>query len=107
MLRAISGYTRGWRNHPAARMWRGFEPALAAYGLAVCAEWVGRGYNDTRAVRIRRFRASREPAVAPPWLGDERFHSAHRSNLLRKDPAWYGRLGWDDDPAAPYWWPRG
>lgn len=107
LLRAIRGYTRGWRNHPAARMWRGFEPALCAYGLAVCDEWVARGYNDRCAVRIRRFQASRRRVVLPPWVGDERFHSAHRSNLLRKDPAWYGRHGWDDDPAAPYWWPAG
>ncbi len=105
LLRALRGYTRGWRNPPAAKMWRGFESALAAYGLAVCAEWVGRGYRDRCAVRLRRFQAARAPVVLPPWFGDERLHASHRSNLIRKDAAWYSQFGWAEGPELPYWWP--
>lgn len=41
----------------------------------------------------------------PPWLGDERVHASHRSNLLRKDPVWYGQFDWTDNPTDPYVWP--
>jgi hypothetical protein len=41
----------------------------------------------------------------PSWLGDERVHSSHRSNLLRKRPEHYGLLGWTEGPDMPYHWP--
>jgi len=41
----------------------------------------------------------------PPWFGDERYHASHRGNLLRKDPVWYGTLGWTESPELPYFWP--
>jgi hypothetical protein len=104
IIRTLDGVTRGWRNHPAVRMWRGFEPALLAYGMAICDEWDRRGYPDTvrekLAVHRRRGRVR-----MPAWLGDEAFHASHRSNLLRKDPDWYGRFGWTEPPDLPYVWP--
>ena len=39
-------------------------------------------------------------------LGDERLHTSHRSNLLRKAPEWYGQFGWTEAPDMAYWWPR-
>jgi hypothetical protein len=48
-------------------------------------------------------------ATMPPWLGDEAFHMAHRSNLRRKDPTHYSpeRLGpvWDVPDDLLYQWP--
>jgi hypothetical protein len=41
----------------------------------------------------------------PPWWGDPAFHASHRSNLLRKDPVWYGQFGWAEPPDLPYVWP--
>ena len=41
----------------------------------------------------------------PSWLGDLDFHASHRSNLLRKDPEWYGQFGWNDPHDLPYVWP--
>jgi len=40
LIRAINGETRGWRNHPAAVMWRDHVPALALYGKVICEEWI-------------------------------------------------------------------
>jgi hypothetical protein len=41
----------------------------------------------------------------PPWLGDEAFHAAHRSNLLRKAPEYY-RSFWPEEPDdLEYVWP--
>jgi hypothetical protein len=41
----------------------------------------------------------------PPWLGDNKFHSAHRSALLFKDFAYYSKFGWDESPELNYVWP--
>ena len=42
----------------------------------------------------------------PWWLGEEDFHRAHRSSLLRKDPGHYGELFQDVPDDLPYVWPR-
>ena len=35
IVRALTRPGHGWRNHPAVRMWRGYEEALGAYGLVI------------------------------------------------------------------------
>lgn len=104
LLRANLDITTGWRNHPAAKMWRGYESGLIAYGVAICNEWIGRGYQDTCLMKILAF-GTPEATNMPPWWGDDAVHSSHRSALLRKSPEWYGQFGWADDPAVPYVWP--
>lgn len=117
VLRALTRPVYGWKRHPAVRMWEGFPEALAAYGLAVCDAWVGRGRADTCAATIGLDLAEAGlgpprgqaelvgDGAMPPWLGDDRFHRSHRSALVRKDPAYYGPLFPDADPELPYFWP--
>lgn len=105
LLRALHGLSAGWINHPAARMWRGYEQALAEYGAAVCCEWLARGYRDTTLDKVLAFRNG-EPYTLPPWFGDDAFHLSHRSNLVRKDPVRYGAMWPDVPPDLPYVWPR-
>lgn len=106
IIRTLDGVTKGWRHHPAVRMWRGFEPALIEYALAMCDEWDRRGYADTvRGKLADHVRAGAAPTALPPWLGDPALHASHRSNLLRKDPEFYGRYGWAEPPDLPYVWP--
>jgi hypothetical protein len=90
----------GWQHHPAVRMWGGFEGALVLYGNLIIEEWMNRGYRNTMEIC--------ETGVVrmPPWLGDDVFHASHRSNLLRKDPNWYGQFGWTDRDDLPYVWPK-
>lgn len=81
---------KGWVNHPATQMWRGYEYSLLEYQLAVCTEWhVIRGYSDTCLRKTMDVFWSApylaEDAVDPHWLGDPDFHRSHRSNLYRKD----------------------
>jgi hypothetical protein len=118
VLRAlvIPGY--GWRHHPAAKMWRGYEEALTRYGLEVCAVWCESGAADTCAVKLTEeyrqslgtggVRTQEELSAAgdlPPWLGDEALHRSHRSALVRKDPEHYGKQFPDVPPDLPYVWP--
>lgn len=85
---------RGWVNHPATKMWRGYEMALLHYQYAMCFEWhVIRGYKDT-CLRKTMDMFWRAPYLAqdwswPWWLGNDEFHLSHRSNLIRKDEDFY------------------
>lgn len=117
IVRAITWPKYGWRNHPAANMWRGYEEALGAYGVAVCREWCARGFADTCDAKIRqdladagvaKVRSQAELArrkLLPPWLGDEALHRSHRAALLRKDPDWYGPRFPDAPDDTDYLWP--
>jgi len=107
ILGALTEPGKGWSNHPATKMWRGYEAALCLYGIAVCEEWISRGYRDTM---LERFRSAYErlwspDSEYPPWLGYEAFHASHRGNLVRKDPSFYGPFWPDADPEAEYVWP--
>lgn len=104
ILRALTGQSKGWTNHPATRMWAGYEDALVIYGIEICLEWRRRGFNDTCLEKIAAFYSGNGPD-APVWVGDPKVHIAHQSNLRRKDPEFYGPMfpGVPDD--LPYVWP--
>jgi hypothetical protein len=97
----------GWANHPATRMWRGYTDALVAYGTAVCDEWTERGYRDTCRDKILAYEVGGSAGnyLLPAWWGDPDVHASHRSNLLRKDPVWYGLYDWSEPDTLPYVWP--
>ncbi|MDB1087587.1 MSMEG_6728 family protein [Streptomyces sp. ACA25] len=118
VLRGLTVPGYGWRNHPAVRMWTGYEEALVRYGLETCRVWTAAGRPDTcaaslltdysarygtTAVRVQEQLA--EAGELPPWLGDPAFHRSHRSALVRKAPEFYGPRfpGVPDD--LPYVWP--
>lgn len=100
ILKALRGETRGWVNHPATRMWRGHEDFLGLYLRTCIVEWRCRGYQNT--IPMPPIVVGAKP---PAWYGDPAFHASHRSNLLRKDPAHYGRFRWTEPPDMPYIWP--
>jgi len=95
---------KGWANHPARLMWANHLDALCNYGIVMCTEWINRGYRDTLLDRFHQYNV-RQGYDLPEWVGDERLHSSHRSNLLRKDPMWYGKFGWLESNDMPYFWP--
>jgi len=101
---ALTQPSYGWQNHPAVKMWRGCEVALAAYGQAMCREWIGRGYNDTMLPFFESIAAA-SIGKLPSWYGDDTFHVSHRSNLIRKLPAHYSPLWPDVSAELPYVWP--
>lgn len=115
VLNALIVGAGGWANHPATKMWRGFEPALCHYAIEICKEWRARGYKDSLLEFFENILipfgwspldlgAGRRLHL-PPWFGESRFHASHRSNLLRKDAGWYGQFGWIESPDLPYIWP--
>lgn len=105
ILLALRKKNYGWQNHPAVKMWRGHENALIEYGIAICDEWIARGYNDTMRERFWNMYPWHQPAPKPEWLGSRKFHASHRSNLLRKDRSFYGKYEWRESTDLPYVWP--
>ncbi len=91
----------GWRHHPAVKMWAGYEDALSNYLRECIITWYRRGYNNRMALPPH----VNSPKM-PPWFGNTRFHLSHRSNLLRKDPTYYGQLFGHVPPNMPYVWPN-
>ena len=90
--------TKGWVNHPATKMWKGYENALKQY-LNECIEhWIARGYNNNMEFY------DTGKIIMPDWIGNEKFHSSHRANLLRKDFDYYSQFGWTENPERPYVW---
>lgn len=97
--------TGGWVNHPAVVMWRNAPNALAAYQNAMIDEWVYRGFNNTMKLLPVTTCTTCFTIHMPTWIGDERVHSSHRSNLLRKAPDYYADFGWGERDDMPYFWP--
>lgn len=118
VLRALTVPGYGWRHHPAAAMWAGYEEALTRYGLVVCEVWCAAGRPDTcagtlradllRTTGLEHVRTQEELAGAaelPPWLGDAEFHRSHQSSLVRKLPEHYRPYFPEVPDDLPYVWP--
>ena len=105
ILRALRGETKGWVNHPAARMWRGYEGSLCVYGVMSCVVWRSRGYNDGLLPYFQEIASEYSDKTVPWWVGIKEFHRSHQSNLIRKNPYLYGPI-WPGIPSdLPYFWP--
>ena len=104
-----SAFSIGWRHHPAVLMWRDYPYSLCCYAIAVCDEWIGRGFRDSLLPQFEEAASRLYEAGChtnrPSWLGGHDFHASHRSNLLRKDPVFYGQFGWAEPHDLPYVWP--
>lgn len=105
ILLALKGKKSGWKNHPAVKMWRGYENSLAMYGVAVCEEWIGRGYKDTCREKISLLMNPKKKTVHPVWIGKRKFHASHKSNLIRKDRNHYEKYFGEISGDLPYIWP--
>jgi hypothetical protein len=104
ILNAIDGLSKGWVNHPATNLWRGYETALAYYGMQICQEWIERGYKDSLLPRFTE-RFLEGELELPPIIGDSRLHLSHQSNLIRKDPNFYvPKFGVEVPNDLPYYW---
>ena len=100
ILNALQGKSKGWINHPATKMWRGFEPALEQYLREMILEWKSRGYKNSMEI------PAENQYDLPKWFGDENFHAAHRSNLLRKKSEYYSKFEWKVRPNIFHIWPQ-
>lgn len=105
-----------WRNHPAVKMWRGYENSLFDYILAMLREADRRGIktdkNKENLIQLRVATISNWGNGKPQWLITNkvisRLTESHRANLYRKDPEFY--MNFRNDKANPccdkcqYYW---
>ena len=121
ILKVLLGFSKpnkkgiiAWSNHPAVKMWKGYEVALLWYTLAICKEWTDRNYKDTiREKSLDLFHQKHydfdkliyDNHEVPDWLGNQQFHDSHKSNLLRKNKEYYSRFEWSTPDDLPYIWP--
>lgn len=113
---------KGWKNHPAVKMWRGHEYALNMYVQAMVLEWRSRGYKSTigeKAQRTLETARDRElldmtTCLMPKFIDyaevREAVASSHRLALLHKDYDWYSQFNWLEDTGTrpetyEYIWP--
>lgn len=92
---------KGWINHPAVRMWRGYEEALKLYYNISLEKWISRKYKNN----MKFMKIDESKLIYPPWFGNEDFHASHRSNLLRKNYEFYSQYGWTETDDMSYVWP--
>jgi hypothetical protein len=91
---------KGWLNHPCVVMWKDYVPSLKKYYNLSIQEWIGRGFKNTMKFED----ISETNCEFPSWFGNERFHSSHRANLLKKYPEYYSKYNWKENPNDPYVW---
>jgi len=94
----------GWPNHPASKMWQGYDSALARYAIELLEELARRTaewYGD----HIAYYSVFINDDRMPPWWGDDRVHASHRAALLHKYPTWYSQFNWTEEPSLDYYWP--
>lgn len=106
ILNALLDPSKGWKHHPAVKMWRGYERELIDYGIVMCQAWLGRGFDDTCQGKIMSFlpETTEDSHRCPSWL-DDNLCLTHQSNLVRKDPAFYGPLFPGVPDNLEYLWP--
>lgn len=104
---------KGWYNHPATKMWRGYETALYQYIQQMVIEWKSRGFKSTIGDKAKAtmLRAQELGLVDitnvtfPKWMEDQelfaRITESHRKALLVKHYEWYSQFGWSEDSGIP------
>ena len=104
-VRKIDGskYKATHKNHPAVKMWKGYEAVLQNYHNEIWNECKLRGINVSRINKLNKLYQVQK---WPKWLGNSVFHKSHQSNLVRKNPDHYRKYF----PIVPnnldYIWPR-
>jgi hypothetical protein len=116
---------KGWVNHPAVRMWRGYETALCVYILEMVREWKRRGYKSTLEKKLKDTMKHAglafsmdtwitDESLTPEWMRDletvKLVTRTHRIALLNKNYEHYSDFEWPEDAGVQptsyeYYWP--
>jgi len=110
-----SNQTSGaWVNHPAVKMWRGFDTALFEYLRVIKDECLYRNIqtekNWNALTEMHEWNWHRgNSIVMPHWWGNDKVHQSHRNNLYRKDSEHYAEFVNDSFVSCcekcNYFWP--
>jgi len=93
---------KGWRSHPALKMWIGYTNSLKYYCNCCIDEWIRRGFKNTMV------KYDVDHQNEDPWfIGNVEFHRAMRARLIEKNEEFYlpkfpNDKGFND---GKYFWP--
>lgn len=108
IAQALLGLSSGWKNHPAVKMWKGYEPFLIkVYLKTIMEEWENRGYKNIKCTEHYNNLLSLiddQKVKKPNWI-DEEFCLSHQSNLVRKKPEHYRQYFPKVPDSLEYVWP--
>jgi hypothetical protein len=91
--------SKGWSNHPAVNMFRGYEATLYSYLRAIRQEMEDRGYKWEKNWAViqdiydRNYKGMKQPW--PYWMKDKdqwnKVVTTHKGRLWEKDPIHYAQ----------------
>ena len=101
-----------WKNHPAVKMWKGYEGFLILeYLREILIEWEERGFKNEKCrehwgkFKNIIFNGDKKIIYNEPfWLKSD-FIETHRSNLIRKNREYYKKLFPNTKEGLEYIWP--
>ena len=80
-----NGLTKAaWINHPCIKIWYDCELALVNYSIAICEEWIRRGYKDTMLDRFLKMKDVFEHQCAERIFGicaEQEGYPLHQYNI--------------------------
>jgi len=104
----IKGKKIAWENHPIVKMWERHREKLLYYGIAMCEEWISRGYKDTMLEKFEKALKKEGDHYwwldYPEWIYDDELLKSHQSNLVRKFPEHYRKYFPNVPDDIPYKW---
>lgn len=87
---------RRYSNHPAVKQWKDSEYFLFMYLVFIVFYWKFKGYKDNCLKQAEKFVFKETKLFLnnkfPEFVFNQRFITAHRSNLLRKDLIYYRKF---------------
>lgn len=108
ILNCLFGFSKGFRTHPAVKMWAGYEENLLGYMEILHVQYNKRRLDAGKDFRVHRSWMAVENYCGsrygvPSHLYDGRIIRSHRSQLLTKDYDYYRKFDWHrGDNAVPY-----
>lgn len=107
ILNVLTGKSNGWKNHPAVKMWHGYESYLLyIYLKNIMLEWESRGYKNIKCVEhYKNLSSIISPKIQKPKWITKNFCLSHQSNLVRKKPEYYRQFFPDVPDDLEYIWP--
>lgn len=111
IIKALNKETKGWVNHPATRMWVGYEFLLKHYYNESLRIWEERGGKNNLLNPLSLTEEEKNRLTTgdkPWWWGWDPLHESHKAALVRKDKEYYKTLLPEDSPYLQlgYVWPH-
>lgn len=115
IINVLEGKKTAWINHPAVKMWVGYENALKLYfnDFLYVTQYKHNINTKYKTFDLEIVQDEKHPWMFSPkpempwWIGDVNFHRGMRARLIEKDRNFYLPLFPEDEGFndGKYFWP--